>query len=129
MPFAVGLLGASGMLARAPPAQRLTQASTMSAVIGTRLLASSTPLTVPIFFTAWGLFCWFAGFRRLLRDPRTGIREIAEARARSRLLHPFGGGDVEMEFRQQWRMRWVLWVAVVGYALGTVGAWIAALRG
>ena len=101
----------------------------LTGVSGPRVLASSTPLTVPIFFTAWGLLCWFAGFRRLLRDPRAWTREIAEARARSRILHPFGGGDVETEFRQEWRMRWLIWVAVVGYALGTIWAWIAALRG
>ena len=42
--------------------------------------------------------CWFAAVRRLVRDPRAEVRRIAESRARSRLLHPFGGGDVDREF-------------------------------
>jgi hypothetical protein len=92
------------------------------------VLACSTPIAVPVVFTAWGVLCWFVGFRKLLRDPRAAIQEIAEARARSRLLHPFGGGDVETEFKWQWRMRWLIWPIVLGYAGGTVIAWIAVVR-
>jgi hypothetical protein len=79
---------------------------------------------VPVLFTVWGGLCWFVGVRKLFRDPRRAIREIAEARARSRLLHPFGKGDVETEFRQQWRMRWVGYVAIVGYTACVCGAWL-----
>jgi hypothetical protein len=71
--------------------------------------------------------CWFAGFKRLLRNPRAEIQGIAEARAKSRILHPFGGGDVEVEFRRQWRLRWVIWVVVPGYVIGVAWAWFAAL--
>ena len=82
------------------------------------------PVLVPIALTAWGIVCWFAGFRKYVHDPRAAIQEIAEARAKSRLLHPFGGGDVEAEFRQQWRMRWIGRAAIGGYALGVLYAWV-----
>jgi hypothetical protein len=38
-------------------------------------------------FTAWGILCWFAGFRQFVRNPRPGVQRIAEVRAASRLLH------------------------------------------
>src|SRR5437899_1358532 len=89
--------------------------------------ATTTPVLVPIVGTAWGVLCWFAGFRKYVRDPRRAIRDIAEARAKSGLLHPFGGGDVDEEFRQQWRMRWIGWTAIGGYALGVLAAWVSVI--
>jgi hypothetical protein len=52
-----------------------------------------TSIVVPIVFTAYGVLMWFIGGRQMIRDPRQ-TRAIAEARARSRILHPRGGGDV-----------------------------------
>jgi hypothetical protein len=107
---------------------RGTRSGNLARVLRPTVVACSTPLSVPITFTAWAVLCWFAGFRTLLRDPATGIRQIAEARSRSRLLHPFGGGDVDKEFKRQWRLRWLIWPVVIGYLLGTLAAWIAAIH-
>jgi hypothetical protein len=38
---------------------------------------------------------------------------MAEARARNRILHPFGGGSEKGEFRRQWRLRWIAFAAVI----------------
>lgn len=85
-------------------------------------------LYVPIVFAGWGVVWWFMGLRRMVRDPRAELRRYAEVRARSRLLHPFGGGDVEREFRQLWRGRWLLWAAVIGYVVGVLGVFVTAIR-
>jgi hypothetical protein len=86
--------------------------------------STTTPVYVPLVLTAWGLLCWFGGFRKFVRDPRAAIQDIAETRAKSRLLHPFGGGDVVQEFRRQWRLRWVGWIAILGYAVGVLVTWL-----
>jgi hypothetical protein len=65
----------------------------------------------------------------MVRDQRGEIRRIAEMRARSRRLHPFGGGDVEREFAMQWRSRWLWPVASVGYVVGVLWMFVLAFRG
>jgi hypothetical protein len=88
------------------------------------IACQGTPIAVPVLLTTWGLLCWFVGVRQFVRDPRAMLRKIAEQRSRSRLLHPFGGGDVEQEFQRQWRLRWIVPVVIVGYVLGTAWAWV-----
>jgi hypothetical protein len=88
---------------------------------------SQTPLLVPLGETVWGVVCWFAGVRQWLRQPDVFFRTIAEQRARSRLLHPLGGGDPEKEFRQQRRLRWIVPVTVLGYVACVIGAWVHVL--
>lgn len=90
-------------------------------------MADSVPLVAPIAYTAWGVLCWFAGFRTLICEPHEGVRRMAEVRARSRLLHPLRAGNGEKEFAQQWRLRWIGYLAMAGYVIGTIALWIAAL--
>ena len=83
---------------------------------------TETPLLVPALRPRSGVkadVCSFAGFGRMVKDPRAEVRKIAEVRARRRLLHPFGGGDAETEYRQQWRRRWVFPIAAVDTAPGS----------
>jgi hypothetical protein len=86
------------------------------------------PLYFPIVFAGWGVVWWCMGLRRMVRDPHVELRRSADVRARSRLLHPFDGGDVEREFRQLWRMRWLWWPAAIGYAVGVLGLFVTAIR-
>jgi hypothetical protein len=86
-----------------------------------------TPILVPIVSTAWGVLVWFTGGRQMIRDPRAEIRAVAEARARGRILHPRGGGDVEKEFEQQSQLRWISVVVCAGWLAGMGYAWYDAL--
>lgn len=92
------------------------------------VLACATQWYEPAGLTTFGLVAgglfWLLGAGQLLRDPRAFIRRVAEQRARSRLLHPFGGGDVEREFRQQWRWRWGWAAMATGWLVGSGALWI-----
>jgi hypothetical protein len=98
-------------------------------VVGDLAGSQSVPVYVPFLLAAWGVLCWFAGLRRIVRDPRGDIRRIAEVRARSRILHPFGGGDVEREVRAQWRMSWLMPVVILGYILAVIWMFVLAFSG
>jgi hypothetical protein len=95
-------------------------------VAGVVAESQSVPVYVPFLFAGWGVLCWFAGARRMARDQRGEMRRLAEIRARSRLLYPFGGGDVEREFAMQWRFRWLWPVTAVGYEFAVLGMFVLA---
>jgi hypothetical protein len=98
-------------------------------VVGVFAESQSVPIFVSFLGVAWGVLCWFAGVRRLVQDPQGEIRRNAEMRGRSRLLHPFGGGDVERAFTWQWRFRWLWPVATVGYVFGVLWMFVLAFWG
>ena len=62
------------------------------------------------------------------RDPAGQLREMAEHRAKNRLLHPLRGGDPDEEFRSLWSSRWAMPVIAGGYVLGVIGLWVTAIR-
>jgi hypothetical protein len=95
------------------------------------VLAASqdVPLYVPLVFGVPIIGLFFGKGRDVWRDPDAYDRRVAEARARSRVLHPFGGGDVEREFEGQRRFRWITRLALIGYVVGTLTLLIAAIAG
>jgi len=80
------------------------------------------PLFFPLAFLGLGIALVVVHLRKY-HDIESFIRETARARATSF----FGDGDVEREFRRQWRLRWFMYISVIGYFVATIWGLIVAL--
>lgn len=84
-------------------------------------------LPMTLVFTAMFFLMLFRAVIPFVRDQRAFVEGIARSRAKSRFLHPLGKGDFETEFRQQWRLRFLLWPVFIGYSIGVAVMWVDVL--
>jgi hypothetical protein len=80
------------------------------------------PLVVPLAFLGSGIALVIV-HRRVYHDLESLIRAVARARANSF----FGDGDIEREFKRQWRQRWFMYLVVIGYFVATIWMLIISL--